>query len=124
MDAELEKLAKAEQREAMEYDEREGLVREYLDWLLPDNWESLDIYERRAYIHSPDDPTAPVGKAVRETVCNIEIWCECFGKKQEDLKPADSYAIASIMERIDGWEKQDKVKRLKHYGRQRYYKRQ
>ena len=124
LDAELEKLAKAEQREAMEYDEREGLVREYLDWLLPDNWESLDIYERRAYIHSPDDPTAPVGKAVRETVCNIEIWCECFGKKQEDLKPADSYAIASIMERIDGWEKQDKVKRLKHYGRQRYYKRQ
>lgn len=124
LDADLEKLAKSEQREAMEQDEREGLVREYLDRLLPDNWESMSVYERRDYIHTPDDPTLPRGKALRETVSNIEIWCECFGKRQEDIKPADSYVIASIMERIEGWEKQDKIKRLKHYGRQRYYKRQ
>ena len=108
----------------MEYDEREGLVREYLDRLLPDNWLSMSVYERREYIHSSDDPTLPEGKALREKISNIEIWCECFGKRQEDLKPADSYAIASIMERIEGWEKTGKLVTLPIYGRQRLYKRE
>ena len=36
----METLAKAEQREAMESDEREGLVRLYLDTLLPEDWSS------------------------------------------------------------------------------------
>ncbi|CUH96378.1 hypothetical protein P22_2468 [Propionispora sp. 2/2-37] len=123
LDAELEKLAKAEQREAMEMDEREGLVRKYLDTPLPDNWETMNVYERREYIHSPDELTLPQGKTHRQTVTNIEIWCECFGKKQEDLKPVDSYAIAAIMERIEGWEKTGKHISLPIYGKQRYYHR-
>ena len=40
---ELEALAKAEQAEAMEQDEREGVVAEYLDMLLPENWDAMDI---------------------------------------------------------------------------------
>ena len=38
LDAETERYAKNLQREAMETDEREGMVREYLETLLPDNW--------------------------------------------------------------------------------------
>jgi len=123
LDADLEELAKSEQREAMEQDEREGLVREYLDRLLPENWDKMSIYERREYICCPDDPTLPEGKIHRETVSNIEIWCECFGKKQEDIKSADSYGIAAIMERIEGWDKRGQFKYLKHYGKQRVYTR-
>ena len=119
----MEKLAQAEQREAMEQDEREGLVREYLDHLLPDNWEKMNVYERREYIHCPDDPTQPKGVNRRETVSNIEIWCECFGKKQEDIKPVDSYAIAAIMLRIEGWDKTGNLATLPVYGRQRIYTR-
>lgn len=40
LDPKLETYAKQEQRKAMEHDEREGLVREYLEILLPDNWDS------------------------------------------------------------------------------------
>lgn len=123
LDAALEALARAEQRDAMEMDEREGIVREYLDRLLPDDWEKRNVWERRAYIFSPDDPTLPRGTRLRDTVSNIEIWCECFGKKQEDLKPADSYAIAAIMERIGGWEKTGRTKAIPLYGRQRLYAR-
>ncbi len=123
LDADLERLARSEQREAMEQDEREGLVREYLDRLLPENWHEMSIYERREYILSPANPILPEGKIRRETVSNIEIWCECFGKKQEDLKPVDSYAIAAIMERIEGWEKTGRLLRFPIYGRQRVYER-
>ena len=123
LNADVEEYAKSEQSEAMEQDEREGMVREYLDMKLPDDWDERNIYRRREYVCEPDDPTQPKGVTLRETVSNIEIWCECFGKRQEDIKPADSYAIAAIMERIENWKKSDKALYFKHYGRQRCYER-
>lgn len=122
LDANLEKEAQAEQKDAMEQDDREGLVRAYLDRLLPETWDSMDVYRRQDYIQDPTDPTHPEGTVRRETVCNMEIWCECFGKRKEDLKPGDSYAIAAIMERIEGWEKSGKYTRpTSPYGKQRVY---
>ena len=120
---ELEAYAQKEQRAAMEQDDREGLVLEYLDTLLPDGWDSMDIYKRRDYINEADDPTRPVGKHRRTEVSNIEIWCECFGRPKEDMKPTDRYAIAAIMEHLDEWEKTGKSKRLPIYGKQRMYRR-
>ena len=121
---ELEDYAKEEQRAAMERDDREGLVQEYLDMLLPDHWDSMDVYKRRDYVRDADDPMRPDGSIRRMEVSNMEIWCECFGKAKEDMKPSDSYAISAIMERIAGWSKTGKAKILPIYGRQRIYKRE
>ena len=120
---ELEDYAKEEQRAAMERDDREGLVQEYLDMLLPGNWDSMDVYKRRDYVRDADDPMRQDGSIRRMEVSNMEIWCECFGKAKEDMKPSDSYAISAIMERIAGWSKTGKAKILPIYGRQRIYKR-
>lgn len=119
LDPKLETYAKQEQRKAMEHDEREGLVREYLEILLPDNWDSMDIYSRREYLRDKDNPTYPVGTVRRETVSNMEIWCECFGKSKEDMRSSDSYAISALMVRVDGWERSTRLKRDPIYGRQR-----
>lgn len=121
---ELEVLARREQRSAMELDDREGLVLEYLDMLLPENWDSMDFWDRRNYVRDPSDPTRPAGKRLRTEVSNIEIWCECFGRSREDMKPSDSYAIAAIMARVDGWEKSSSAVRQPLYGKQRVYVRQ
>ncbi|HBA49220.1 MAG TPA: hypothetical protein DCZ91_15785 [Lachnospiraceae bacterium] len=121
--SELEAYAKEEQRAAMERDDREGLVQEYLDMLLPDTWDSMDVYKRRDYVRDADDPMRTDGSVRRMEVSNMEIWCECFGKAKEDMKPSDSYAISAIMERIAGWSKTGKAKILPIYGRQRIYKR-
>ena len=120
---ELEDYAKEEQRAAMERDDREGLVQEYLDMLLPGNWDSMDVYKRRDYVRDADDPMRPDGSIRRMEVSNMEIWCECFGKAKEDMKPSDSYAIAAIMERMDGWSRTGKAKVLPIYGKQRIYRR-
>ena len=120
---ELEDYAKEEQRAAMERDDREGLVQEYLDMLLPDHWDSMDVYKRRDYVRDADDPMRPDGSVRRMEVSNMEIWCECFGKAKEDMKPSDSYAIAAIMERVDGWSRTGKAKVLPIYGKQRIYRR-
>ena len=67
--------------------------------------------------------TRPEGTVRREIVSNIEIWCECFGRAKEDMKPADSYVIAALMVRVDGWKKTKNMKRHPIYGKQRVYKR-
>lgn len=120
---ELEAYAKEEQRAAMERDDREGLVQEYLDMLLPDTWDSMDVYKRRDYVRDADDPMRPDGSVRRMEISNMEIWCECFGKAKEDMKPSDSYSIAAIMERMDGWSRTGKAKVLPIYGKQRIYRR-
>lgn len=121
LDPSLESFAQEEQREAMEQDDREGIVREYLDMLLPDTWDDMDMYRRRDYFRDPTDPTRPEGVRKRMEVSNLEIWCECFGKPKEDIKSSDSYAIAAIMKRLKDWEKTDVRKRIPGYGQQRVY---
>ena len=109
-----------EQADAMETDEREGLVREYLDTLLPENWKDMSLIERRNYLDEGDFGGAHSGTVQRTRVCNLEIWCECFGRDAAAMKPSDSYTISAIMAKIEGW---DKVGRLRFdfYGQQRGY---
>ena len=118
LDPEVEALAKAEQREAMESDEREGLVREYLEALLPDNWDDMDTFERRNFLDGTGE--ADIGKkgTVRRTqVCNMEIWCECFGKERSNLKRADSNELSGILVKL-GWVRLDRKERVANYGPQ------
>lgn len=114
-------LAESEkaQRNAMEVDERVGMVEEYLNTLLPEGWDSMDVYARRSYLSG--DPTAVKGTVERTTVSNAEIWCECFGKNLSELKATDSYAIAALMTQIPGWKRGAAAKRLPLYGKQRIY---
>ena len=109
------------QKDAMEKDERQGMIEEYLNTLLPDDWDTMDLYARRNYLSG--DITSPKGTVKRTSVSNAEIWCECFGKNMSDLKSSDSYQIAAIMAQIDGWERTTTNKRISIYGRQRLYKR-
>lgn len=123
LEGEDAKYAVTEQADAMETDEREGLVREYLDTLLPDNWSDMDLYERKNFLSgSSISDIGRKGTAVRTTVCNMEIWCECFGKDSSSMKKSDSYEIGAIMQKIENWYKADRHQ-FPIYGRQRAYMR-
>jgi predicted P-loop ATPase len=123
LEGDMISAAEEVQREAMEVDERQGMVEEYLDTLLPENWDAMDTYARRNFLSEKDAPTSVKGTVRRETVSNAEIWCECFGRSLSDLKPADSYAIAALMTQIDGWQRTTKVRKRSPYGKQRLYER-
>lgn len=113
-----------QQRDAIESDEREGLVNDYLEMLLPEDWDTMDLFQRRSFLTGSEfTGETRIGKLRRKQVSNLEIWCECLGKRKEDIRPADSYAIAAIMERIGGWERTGKITTLPIYGRQRIYRR-
>ncbi len=112
--------AEEAQRSAMESDERQGLVEEYMSKLLPDNWAEMDLYQRRGFLEG-DDLIQKEGTVARTTVSNAEIWCECFKRNIADLKPTDSYAIAALMTQVDGWKRTTSRKRIPIYGLQRLY---
>lgn len=113
------------QSEAMEIDVREGYVRNYLDFLLPENWEAMDLYARRAFLSEKDSGMTVKGTVRRTVVCNMEIWCECFGKDPAMISKNDSYAITAIMQKIEGWGKYQVTKTgtryFPIYGKQRAY---
>ena len=124
LDPALEIFAKDEQREAMESDEREGLVRDYLDMLLPEDWDDMDLYARRAFINGTEfGGSSRDGVRRRETVSNMEIWCECFGKDRANLRRADGNEISAIISGIGGWTISPKKERIPLYGPQWVYAR-
>nr|DAF63442.1 MAG TPA: virulence associated protein E [Siphoviridae sp. ctgmM3] len=114
--------AEKEQRNAMEADERVGMIEEYLNRELPDDWDSMDLFARRNYLSGTEFGT-PIhnGCNARTEVSNAEIWCECFGKNLQELKPSDSYGIAAMMAQISDWERSATIRRQPIYGRQRIY---
>ena len=105
LEGEDAKLAIKEQSDAMEVDDREGLVRTYLEKLLPDDWDGMSIFDRRNFLNGSEFGSGGrVGTVRRTKVCNMEIWCECFGRDPSAMKKTDSYELTSIMNRI-GWKK-------------------
>lgn len=126
---ELAEEAKTRQRMAMESDEREGMVQEYLETLLPSDWSTMDLGARRSFLHGTEFGSRTDGVNPRKTVSSMEIWCECFEKDRSDLSKSDSMTIISILSRL-GWfpvknEKgQTLRKRIPLYGPQRIYEKQ
>lgn len=124
LDAAMELEAAKMQREAIEYDDREGEVIDYLETLLPADWYSWDMAKRVDFFQQRDVLDVKVDCTMRRTkVCAREIFCECWGRPKNAWKRQDGYDIAGIMARISGWEKTGREARVPGYGHQRVYTR-
>lgn len=122
---EMEKEAERMQQEAIEYDDREGEVVEYLDTLLPEDWYEWDMQKRVDFFQNRDALDANVECTMQRTrVCAREIFCECWGRPKNSWKRQDGYEIAAIMARIPEWERSGKSCMIRGYGHhQRAYTR-
>lgn len=115
---EAEAIACGLRQSSIEQDDREGMVREYLDTRIPIGWDSWDTNRRRAWLNgdfrtkdsgSNDDAgneaTRDANTLEREDVTSMEIWVECFGREASLITPVDTRAIGKIMSRLDDWER-------------------
>ena len=126
LDPELEKEAAKAQQAALEYDEREGDLMDYLEARLPEDWYSWDVYKRMDFFQQHDELSAvekTTGSMERTKVCAVEIFCECFGRPKASWKRQDGYEIAAMMARLPGWERTGATARIPGYGKQRIYTR-
>lgn len=115
----LEAKAREVQELYEEENPRAGLIAEYLDRLLPEGWDDMDIYARRQWLESGVEGTVP-----RQTVCHMEIWAEALGGSPERV---DRYAIKEVRDIMAGmqdWKHMGNAKMTaRPYGRQKYYTR-
>ena len=123
LDDEIEALAKAAQREAMETDDREGLVLEYLDKLLPEDWAKMDLNARRGFLRNdPFNGGDKEGIVKRKSVCVMEVWAECFSRDPGSIKKTDRNEILSILAKL-GWKNGTSVSQRTAYGVQKCFSR-
>lgn len=110
---EEERMAFEEQRDAMESDDRQGLVEQYLETRLPEDWGNMDLYQRRSFLAGESEFGEEFlpGTVRRDRVCCLEIWCECFCKDRNNIRRRDSYEIEAILMKIGGWKRYDGNKR-------------
>lgn len=119
-DEEETTLARESQHNHSATDERKGLIESYLNKLYPDNWNELDIYDRRSWL---DNPLSEKGTKPKDVVCTAEIWCECLGKDKNDMSRYNTREINNIMASLDDWEFISSTRTFSNYGKQKYYKR-
>ena len=120
----LPRRLEAAAREVQEIYEEEnpkiGIVAQYLERLLPEDWEAKDSYSRRAWLESGELGTVP-----RETVCTLELWVEALGQNPDRFDRYATKEVRDIMEKIPEWRHQgNAIRTMKPYGRQRYYKKE
>jgi len=115
--------AKELQEQHTEGAEKLGLIQNYLDTLLPEDWDDWTLDERRLYLNGNMEG-APKGVQVRKRVCAMEIWCECLENSAKNLKNIDARELNTIMQRMLGWHSYERARgcqRFKLYGIQRAY---
>ena len=95
-----------------------GPIREYLDLLLPKNWEELDIGERRDFIHG-GGIDMPKGTVQRNRVCALEIWVELLKGDPKMLTRTQAIEINDVLRRTDGWSRTAKPIKFRRYGVQK-----
>lgn len=113
-------LAEAEQDRHLEESPMAGDIKMYLEKLLPENWEELDLSARRGYYQGNDFGVKAEGTVRREKVCALEIWCELFNGDKKDLQRQRSMEINDIILKTGEWEQTKSAMRFGDlYGNQR-----
>ena len=124
LDHDMEEQARAIQQEHTEESPWAGLIRAYVDKLLPVNWESMDMEARRAFINaSENDFDQPEGKVPRDKVCALEVWVEALGGNPKAMGRLQSMEINNVLRNLDGWEPMRTPRNFEQYGSQRGYRR-
>lgn len=104
LDSKIEEIAKAEQDKHLEINPLTGLIEDYLEMLLPDDWDKRDLSQRRDYIHGNEFGQEKKGTKRRDKVCTMEIWCELLQQDINFFGKRQAREINEVLRTIDNWE--------------------
>lgn len=117
---EVQAEAQEWQLQALESDDREGFLQNYLEMPLPSNWSRLSVPEQRSYVTNFKEGSDQNGSAARTEVTISEIWQVCFQEKESNREKRQSQQIAAMLKRLH-WETDGKREKTQ-YGWQRVYR--
>lgn len=117
---EISDMAMQMQEAHTELDERAGLILNYLETKLPENWKDMSIYDRREYVQNRDG-MAPAGTVPRTLTCAAEIWTELFGGTLKDLNRLNTKFINDVLRSLKHWKPTKGTRKFDLCGYQRAF---
>lgn len=115
-------LAKGEREHFTEEDALAGVITQYLDTLVPDDWDRMSPEARQLWLMNQGDGFTAVGTQPIMEVCSVQIWIEALGRRRGDSKRIDLLEISKALDTVPGWRKGGR-KRLPGYGPQLVFER-
>lgn len=97
----LEEAARKYQEMHRDASPWEGMIQDFLEKPVPDDWLKWDLDRRRDFWAA--NVTGGYTLVPRERICAIEIWCELFGSNKRDIKPGDRREINNCISKMPGW---------------------
>ncbi len=123
LDPSLEEEAKEIQEAHGEDTPKLGLIIQYIETLLPDNWADMDLYQRRDFLHGDTFSNPGEGTVPRDKVCAAEVWCEVYEKKLGELTSYEAKEINRLLDKLPMCVRAKSAMRFgKIYGSQRGYR--
>ena len=103
-----------------------GIIQDYLEADYPDNWYDLELVDRISWIKGERTGLETVyspNLIKLDRVCALQIWCEVFDGKRQNLGALETMKINDILTSLSNWERKSCIRFNKLYGRQRGYTR-
>lgn len=113
---ELKHAAKEAQEGHRDIDARAGMIEEFVNKPIPDNYNALSLSARRMWWNGNLQNATPVK---RTKICALEIWCECLNGDIKQLRRQDSATINNILASLSGWKRSKNIRYYGYCGRQR-----
>lgn len=114
---EIEAAAKEAQEAHREVNTREGIILDFLERPVPEDWQNWPLDRRRMFWGGAVQ--GAVKLVPRDRVCALEVWCEALDGKQRDMRYSDTAEINSIIEASALWERARGSLRFGYCGKQR-----
>lgn len=120
LSAEMEEEAERRRQEHMVRDPLEGIIEDFLEREIPEDWLKWDLERRLMFWGGGmqyDGRLVP-----RDRICAAEIWRECLQERRTATR-ADANRINSILAKMAGWDRSGVIRFGAGYGSQRGFMR-
>lgn len=112
----LSEAAREQQEAHREVEGSEGLIADWLEKPVPEDWQEWSIPRRRAFWNG--QVQGEINLVPRDRVCALEVWCELLDGDVRTMRRTDAVAINGVITSLPGWGEK-KVRRCGPYGVQR-----
>lgn len=118
LDEALEQEAKKIQEQHTEESPLAGMIREFIEKEIPENWAEMSIGDRQDFIRG--DGFEYHGELVkRDRICALEIWVELLQGDVKKLTRATAIEINDVLRKTEGWYQPKNSIRFTLYGKQK-----
>ena len=118
----VEAMAKAEQEDHREHSPREGIIMDFLEQKIPEDWDKWDLIRRRMFFEGGEKGT-DLRLVERRRVCALEVWCEAFGNDIRFMRKSDAAEINAFIAMLPEWKKMKNSTRFGYCKTQRGFER-